>query len=161
MDTPLRRPITSRAELGDALLDLLGRAQRCLRCCSFDASLFDLDAPALVAGLSRFLRERRGARAWILVDQTLWIESRAPRVQALRRSLGHALQVRAAHVQDAVAGDIQWLIDDRHGLVLKPGTMTAGEIWLHSEHRVRPLVADFDRRWAAAAHDLPRVPLGL
>jgi hypothetical protein len=160
-DKPQRRLITSRVELADGLLDLIGRAQRSVRCCSFDAAVFDLGAAPVVEALSRFVRDSRGARVLVLVDDPLWIETRAPRFKAMQRQLGHAVQIRAANVQDAVAGDMQVLIDDRHCMTLKPSALTAGEIWISNEHRTRPLLADFDRRWAAASHDLPVVPLGL
>ena len=159
--TPQRHLITSRAELSDGLLRLISLAHRCVRCCSFDAAVFDLGTAPMVEALGRFARDKRGARVWVLVDDPLWIETRAPRFKWLQRKLGHAVQIRAANVQDAVAGDMQFLVDDRHSLVLKPSALTAGEIWLNSEHRARPMLADFDRRWVAASHDLPVVPLGL
>jgi hypothetical protein len=158
---PQRHLITSRAELADGLLDLIARAHRCVRCCSFDGSVFDLGAAPIVELLGRFVRENRGARVLVLVDDPLWIETRAPRFKSLQRKLGHAVQIRAASTQDAVAGDMQVLVDDRHSLLLKPSALTAGEIWLNSEHRARPLMSDFDRRWATACYDLPVVPLGL
>jgi len=52
-------------------------------------------------------------------------------------------------------------MDAAPAMTLKPSALTAGEIWISNEHRTRPLLADFDRRWAAASHDLPVVPLGL
>jgi hypothetical protein len=159
--TPQRLLITSRAELADGVVRLIGLAHRSFRCCSFDGSIFDLGSAPVVEALARFVRDKRGARVWVLVDDPLWIETRAPRFKKMQRMLGHAVQIRAANVQDAVAGDMHLLVDDRHSLVLKPSAMTAGEIWFGNEHRARPLLADFDRRWVAASHDLPVVPLGL
>jgi hypothetical protein len=159
--TPQRHLITSRAELDEGLLRLIGLAHRSVRCCSYDGAVFDLNSAPIVEALGRFVRDNRGARVWVLVDDPLWIETRAPRFKWLQRKLGHAVQIRAANVQDAVVGDMHLLIDDRHSLMLKPSTLTAGEIWLNNEHRARPLLADFDRRWVAASHDLPVVPLGL
>jgi len=159
--TPQRHLITSRAELADGLLRLFRLAHRAVRICAFDGAVFDLGAAPVVEILGGFVRENRGARVLLLVDDPLWIETRAPRFKSLQRKLGHAVQIRAASTQDAVAGDMQVLIDDCHCLVLKPSALTAGEFWLNSEHRARPLLADFDRRWATASHDLPVVPLGL
>lgn len=115
----------------------------------------------MITALGRLVRDFRGARVQILVEDPIWLETRAPRFKAMQRSLGHAVQVRVASAQDPLDGQILWLIDDHHGMVLKAGPLTAGEIWLHHEPLVRPMLADFDRRWAAAAHDLPVIPLGL
>ncbi|MCU0950125.1 MAG: hypothetical protein MUC68_03460 [Burkholderiaceae bacterium] len=159
--TPQRHLITSRAELADGLLGLLGRAQRAVRCCAHDGSVFDLGSAAVVELLRQLVLSHRGARVLVLVDDPLWIETRAPRFKHLQRRFGHAVQIRAANVQDAVAGDMQLMIDDLHCLALKPSALTAGEIWFNNQHRARPMLADFDRRWIAASHDLPVVPLGL
>lgn len=159
--TPQRHLITSRAELADGLLGLLGRAQRAVRCCSYDGAVFDLGSAAVVELLRQLVLSHRGARVLVLVDDPLWIETRAPRFKYLQRRFGHAVQIRAASAQDAVAGDMQIMADDLHCLELKPSAITAGEIWFNNQHRARPMLADFDRRWVAASHDLPVVPLGL
>jgi len=161
IDTALRRTIASRAELAQALLELAGRARRAVRCCSYDAAVFALDAAPLVAALDRLARDSRGARVQVLVEDPLWIETRAPRFKAMRRRLCHAVQVRAASDQDPLGDTVLWLVDDRHGLLLEPGPIVAGELWFDHQQFVRPMLAEFDRRWAAAAHDLPVVPLGL
>ena len=46
-------------------------------------------------------------------------------------------------------------------LVLSRSQHGLGEIWLNSEPRVQPMATAFDRRWEAAAHNLPVDPLGL
>lgn len=162
MDTsPQRILITSRAELGDGLLQLLALAQRGVRICAHDGAVFDLGSAAVTELLNKLVLAHRGARVLVLVDDPLWIETRAPRFKTLQRRLGHAVQIRAASPQDAVAGDMQVLVDDRHCLELKASALTAGEIWFNNQHRAQPMLADFDRRWAAASYDLPVVPLGL
>jgi hypothetical protein len=160
-ETPRRHLISSRAELADGLLGLVARARRCVRICAQDGAVFGLGSSAMVDAFGNFVREHRGARVWLLVDDPLWIETRAPRFKTLQRRFGHAVQIRAANVQDPVAGDMQVLVDDCHSLVLKPSALTVGELWIGNEHRARPLLADFDRRWVTATHDLPVVPLGL
>lgn len=160
-ETPQRHLISSRAELAEGLLGLIGRAHRTVRICAQDGAVFGLGSAAVTEALGAFVREHRGSRVWLLVDDPLWIETRAPRFKTLQRRFGHAVQIRAANVQDPVAGDMQVLVDDCHSLVLKPSALTVGELWIGNEHRARPLLADFDRRWVTATHDLPVVPLGL
>lgn len=160
-DTPQRQLITSRADLADALPSLLSLARHSVRCCAADGAAFNLGTMAVVDLLGQLVLAHRGLVVRVLVDDPQWIETAAPRFKALQRRLAHAVQVRAANPQDPVGADIQLLVDDRHGLVLRSTVLTSGELWLSSAHRVQPLAVDFDRRWAAAAHDLPVAPLGL
>lgn len=159
--TPQRLLITSRKELDSQLAALMARARRAIRCCSEDGSIFALDAPQMVTLMQRLVLDYRGARVQILIDDPRWIETRAPRFKAMQRPLAHAVQLRCANRQDAVAGDMQVIVDDAHCLELKPGVLAAGEAWVNNPRRVQPMLADFERRWVAASHDLPVVPLGL
>lgn len=160
-DTPQRQLINSRAQLTEAVLGLLSRAQHSVRCCAYDGAVFDLGSTAVVDLLGHLVLDHRDLIVRILVDDPQWLETAAPRFKTLRRRLTHAVQLRAANSQDPVGADMQVLIDDRHALMLQPTVLTHGELWLASAHRVQPMAADFERRWAAAAHDLPVAPLGL
>ena len=51
--------------------------------------------------------------------------------------------------------------DELHALRLQPATTVQGDLWIEQAPHARPLIAAFDRRWDAAAHSLPTVPLGL
>lgn len=160
-DSPLRQLITSRVELANALPGLLSLARHSVRCCAHDGAAFNLGTVAVVDLLGQLVLTHRDLAVRVLVDDPQWIETAAPRFKALQRRLVHAVQVRAANPQDPVGADMQLLIDNRHGLLLRSTVLTSGELWLASPHRVQPLATDFDRRWAAAAHDLPVAPLGL
>lgn len=158
---PQRHLITSRAELAEGLVALVSLARSSMRVCAYDASVMSLDSAAMADLLRALLLSHRRASVRVLVDTTQWIETRAPRFKTLQRRYGHALQVREASPQDAVSGDMHVVVDDLHSLELKAARLTAGEIWTFSPQRAQPLAATFDRRWAAAAHDVPLVPLGL
>jgi hypothetical protein len=160
-DSPQRQLITSRAQLADALPGLLSLARHSVRCCAHDGAVFNLGTTAVVDLLGQLVLTHRDLAVRVLVDDPQWIETAAPRFKTLQRRFAHAVQLRAANPQDPVGADMQLLVDDRHGLLLRPTVLTSGELWLASPHRVQPLTVDFDRRWAAAAHDLPVAPLGL
>ncbi|HEX7156613.1 MAG TPA: hypothetical protein VF229_05315 [Burkholderiaceae bacterium] len=50
---------------------------------------------------------------------------------------------------------------ERHALRLQPAATVRGDLWIEQASRAQPLIAAFDRRWDAAVHSLPTVPLGL
>lgn len=69
--------------------------------------------------------------------------------------------MRCAITDDPVGEDTALIADDAHVLTLSHSAHGIGEIWFQSEPRVQPLLTAFDRRWGAAAHNLPVDPLGL
>lgn len=158
---PQRTLIGSRAELAQAIATLMAQARRELRCCAHDGSVFGLATQPVAEALGVLLRAHRHAQVRVLVDEPLWLEAQAPRFKLLQRRFSHAVQVRQASSEDPVAGDMQLFADDRHLLQLKAGVLTTGELWINNQPRARMLLVDFERRWAAAAHNLPVAPLGL
>lgn len=160
-DAPERALITSRAETHDAVLIALRLAKRLVRCLQRDLSVFDLDAPAVTERLAELLHSHRSARVQLLVDDSAWLETSAPRLRALQRRYSHALEIRVASEDDPVGEDAILLADDHTALELKPTASARGDLWVHNKPRVQPLAAAFARRWDAGGHNLAVVPLGL
>ncbi|HXF47422.1 MAG TPA: hypothetical protein VNK91_15020 [Burkholderiaceae bacterium] len=158
---PQRVLLQARADLQPAVLALIDRAQRVLRCLQHDLSAFGLSQAAPVAAIERFLRAHALARVRLLIDDARWFEAHAARLKLLQRRYSHALEVRLASSDDPVGEDAYLIADDRHVLLLQRTSAADGELWLHNEPRAQPLIAGFDRRWDAAAHNLPVSPLGL
>ncbi len=158
---PQRVVVPSRSDIVPAVLALLQRASREIRCLEHDLAPFELSQVATVEALHAVLHASRQARARLLADDTTWLDTRAARLRLLQRQLSHAIELRAANTDDPVADDAALIIDRAHVLVLARSQHGVGEIWLNSEPRVLPLVTAFDRRWDAAAHNLPVEPLGL
>jgi len=158
---PQRVVVESRADLLPAVLGVLRRARRELRCLHHDLSVFELAQPAAVEALHAFLHHSRMARLRLLVDETEWLDTRAARLRALHRQLAHVVEMRRAITDDPVGEDAALIADDAHVLVLSRSTHGLGEIWFNSQPRVQPLLLGFDRRWDAGAHNLPVDPLGL
>lgn len=158
---PQRVVVASRTDIVPAVLALLQRAKRAVRCIERDLAPFDLAQIATVDALHALLHASRQARARLLVDDATWLDTRAARLRLLQRQFSHAIELRAASTDDPVGEDAALIVDHAHVLVLARSQHGVGEIWLNSEPRVTPLVTAFDRRWDAAAHNLPVDPLGL
>jgi hypothetical protein len=160
-DPPQRQLISSRAELGAALLQLIGRARRQLRLAAADLSVFALGEARPAAALRGFLLAHPDNRVRLLVDDMAWLDARAPRLRRQQSDFPHALLIRRADEQDPVGQEVVAIADDLDALRLQPTVGIVGELWCHHNPFARPLAADFDRRWEHASHNQPLRPLGL
>lgn len=158
---PQRTWLSGRAEIPAAVQRLIGLGQRQLRGADRDLEAFGLSSSAAVAAMERFLLDHRSARVRLLVDEAVWLDARAPRLRALQRRFPHALELRIASSDDAVGEDSFLIADDRHLLMLKRTPQGIGDLWVNNEPHAQPWASGFDRRWEAAAHNLPVAPLGL
>ncbi|HET9023680.1 MAG TPA: hypothetical protein VFN64_03850 [Burkholderiaceae bacterium] len=159
--TPQRVLIASRDELYEAVRVALRVGTRSVRVLHRDLSVFDLTSPEVIEALRRMVLGHRSARVRMLVDDAAWLESRAARLRLLQRRFAHALELRVASTEDPVGDDAWVLVDDHVSLELRPTSTASGNLWLHHKPHAQPLLAAFDRRWAAAGHNLPVSPLGL
>lgn len=158
---PQRTLLDSRKEVGPAVRQIIGLATRLVRCAHHDLEPFGLSLAATVHALERFVLAHRSARIRLLVDDPHWLQRDAARLRLLQRRFSHAVEMRVASSDDAVGEDCLLLADDRHLLSLRGATLGVGEVWINNEPHAQPLVAAFDRRWAAGAHNLPVDALGL
>lgn len=158
---PQRRLIATRAELATAVDDLLALRPRLLRIAALDGSDFQLNARRVVDVLQALLKADRQARVRILVDEPGWLETRAPRLKQAQRLYPHAIELRVAAADDPVGEDLHLLAGIAHSITVRAGRLVSGELWLNNQPRAQPLLSAFERRWAAAAHNLPVSPLGL
>jgi hypothetical protein len=159
--TPQRALITSRKELQQAITVLLSVGQRLLRCLHRDQAVFELSSLAATDAMTRLLLAHRNARVRILVDDPDWLDTRAARLRRLQQRFPHALELRVASFDDPVGDDTCLIADDHAVLQLQPAATARGDLWLNNKPHAQPVIAGFDRRWEAAAHNLPVVPLGL
>ena len=160
-DAPQRTLITSRAELQAAVSQTIAVASRQVLCVHSDLSLFDLSRREVVDMLAKFLLAHRSARARLLVDDSGWLDTRAARLRGLQRRFPLVLEMRVASLDDPVGDDATLIADDANVLDMRPTTQARGDLWLNNKPHAQPLIAAFNRRWDAAAHNLPVVPLGL
>ena len=158
---PQRTLITSRAETQAAVLRTIEAATRRVLCLHSDLSIFDLSRTEVADLLAKFLLAHRSARARLLVDDSIWLDTRAARLRALQRRFPLALEMRVASLDDPVGDDAMLIADDATVLNMQPTPQARGDLWLNNKPHAQPLIAAFDRRWERAAHNLPVVPLGL
>lgn len=158
---PQRTLITSRAETQAAVVQAIGAATRRVLCLHADLSIFDLARAEVVELLAKFLLAHRSARAKLLVDDAVWLDTRAARLRALQQRFPLALEMRVASLDDPVGDDATLIADDGNVLDMRPSAQARGDLWLNNKPHAQPLIAAFGRRWEAAAHNLPVVPLGL
>lgn len=158
---PRRVVIASRADIVPAVLAVIKRAKREIRCMHHDLSTFELSQIATVEALHAFLHGSRGAHVRLLADGTSWLDAHAARLKLLQRQLSHVIDMRLASADDPIGDDAALIADDEHVLVLSRSPHGLGEIWFKSEPRAKPLATTFDRRWEGGAHNLPVDPLGL
>jgi hypothetical protein len=157
---PQRRIISARAELAAAVDEVLALRPRLVRIAARDGAVFALEARRLVDALETLLHADKQARVRVLVDDPQWIETRAPRLKQAQRRYPHAIELRQASTDDPVGDDLHF-IADAHSIDIRAGRLVSGDLWINNRSRAQPLAGTFDRRWAAAAHNLPVSPLGL
>lgn len=158
---PQRALVTSRAETHEAVLIAIRAATRMLRGLQRDLALFNLASVDATERMAAVLLAHRSARIRLLVDDAAWLDMRAARLRALQQRFPHALELRVASLDDPVGDDACLIADDGVVLDMKPTSHARGDLWLHNKPHAQPMIAAFDRRWEAAAHNLPVVPLGL
>jgi hypothetical protein len=161
LPAPQRTLITSRAETNTAVRQTIQAAARSVLCVHSNLSIFELSRAEVVGLLSKFLLAHRSARVRLLVDDPTWLDTRAARLRALQLRFPLALEMRVASHDDPVGDDALLIADDATVLDMKPTAQARGDLWLNNKPHAQPLIAAFARRWEAAAHNLPVVPLGL
>ncbi len=158
---PQRRIIGARAELAAAVDEVLALRPRRVCICGRDAAVFALDERRVVDALEALLHADRRALVQVLVDDPQWLETRAPRLKQAQRRHPHAIELRQASTDDPVGEDLHLIADAAHSIDIRAGKLVGGDLWLNNRSRAQPLARTFERRWAAAAHNLPVSPLGL
>lgn len=159
--SPQRVLITSREELHQAVGVAIRASRRTLRVLHRDLAVFNLASLDAIEGLGRLLLGSRSARVRLLVDDAHWLETGAARLRLLQQRFPHALEMRVASPDDPVGDDAGMLADDHLALELRPTAAARGDLWIHNKPHAQPLIAAFDRRWEAGAHNLAVIPLGL
>ena len=128
----------------------------------FDVDLSEggWDRPARIDALARFLRGRN-ARFDVIVHDTRWLESAAPRFVALLRQFAHAMTVYRTGAEARGAMDPLCIADARHFVHRFHVERPRAAVAIDMPQIARPLCARFEEIWATGEPGLAGTVLGL
>jgi len=167
-----RTPPPATPEPRDELLDtvaaqvsaidgIVGMARQRIQV--FDRSLADggWNRPERIAALAAFLRRSRHARIEIIVHDTRWIETSAPRLLNLLRLHGDAMQVWRTGPEAHAAMDPLVIVDGCHYVHRFHADQPRARLAIAQPESARPLAERFDEIWATGEPAIGGSVLGL
>jgi len=152
--------VETLAEQVAALDGIVALAQSRIQLFDVDLAQGGWERRERVDALARFLRQRN-ARFDVIVHETRWIESSAPRFVHLLRQYGHAMTLYRTGAEAKTAMDPLLIVDQRHFVhrfhIDRPRASVAMDMPLAA----KPLCARFDEIWATGEPGLAGTVLGL
>jgi hypothetical protein len=160
-DAPREERLQTVREQVAAIDLLIGLARE--RICVFDVDLSQggWNTAARRDALAGFLRATRNARLDIIVHETRWIETSAPRVMSLLRRYGYAMTIYKTGADARGAQDPLLIVDARHYLHRYNIGQSRATLVINMPQEARPLVTRFDEIWATGEPGLTGTVLGL
>ena len=154
-------PFEGREALAAALRLAMAQAQRSLRLMDRDLSDWPIEEPTSSARLERLLTRSRRAWVRILVRDERWLERGAPRLAALRRRVGGAVEVRRiADDAEGVPGGLL-IVDGDCAVERFHAEAFRGRLVVGPSDGIEALQRCYDRLWEDATPCLPLTTLGL
>jgi hypothetical protein len=151
----------------DTLAALTDAIDRVIALATSKLSVFDCDlsdggwsSAARAQALESFLRLRT-ARLSLIVHDTRHLETSCPRIVALLKVYGHAMQVWRTGVEARSASDALFIADDRHYVHRYHVDQPRATLAIAMPAEAKPLVARFDEIWATGEPALGGSVLGL
>lgn len=145
-----------------AAIDLvLAAARREVRIFDQDLTRMGLEIPARAALLGNFLAGDRDRRLRVVLHDTDALERNSPRLLALLRVHGHAIEVRRTPEHLRQVADCWVLADETHGAVRFHADHPRGKLLLGASAEVHPWWQRFDDLWLAAEPCSPGAAAGL
>jgi len=145
----------------DAVDRLIGLARQ--RLCVFDRDLAEggWERAERASALAAFLRRVRGARASIIVHDTRYLEGSCPRILALLRVYGHAMDIWRTGPEARGASDALVIADGLHALHRYHVEQPRATLTLAMPQVAKPLMLRFEEIWATGEPALGGSVLGL
>lgn len=161
MNAPQVAPFDSEAGFGKALDMVILAAQD--EICVFDRDLsqLPLDNPQRSEALREFLLARRSHRLRIALHDTLRLQNRSPRLQALLRNFAHAIEVRQVPDELRHLAECYLLSGSAYGAVRFHADHPRGKLVYGNPAELRPYVERFRQLWEVANPCALGSPLGL
>ena len=158
---PSRTLITSAAEYAAALIRLIDAAREELRFFDPDGRQLDLNAPARIAALERFVAGGPHRRIRLAVHDTEHLTRDCPRFLELLRLHAERIAVNRTEGDAARAQDC-FLIADRLHCVRRPvARQPRGVLIIDDTHEVAAQGERFEEIWASSAGAVTGTTLGL
>ena len=160
-DAPREERLETIQQQVAAIDALIGLARE--RICVFDVDLSQVGWNTIARGdaLSGFLRTKRNARLDIIVHDTRWIETSAPRLMTLLRRYGYAMTIYKAGADARGAMDPLLIVDARHYVHRYHIGQAGATLAINMPQQARPLVTRFEEIWATGEPGLTGTVLGI
>jgi hypothetical protein len=160
-DAPREERLETVRQQVAAIDMLIGLARE--RICVFDVDLSQCGWNTIARGdgLAGFLRTTRNARLDIIVHDTRWIETSAPRLVTLLRRYGYAMTIYKTGADARGAMDPLLIVDARHYVHRYHIGQPRATLMVNMPQEARPLVTRFDEIWATGEPGLTGTVLGL
>jgi hypothetical protein len=148
--TGISETFDSEAGYRQAIDATLAAASTELRIFDRDTERMALDAPARAARLAAFLAAEKDRRLRIVVHDPRHLQQRCPRLIALARRYGHAVEIRQTPDHLRHLADCQVLADARHGTLRTHADHPRGRRIADDDRAIHPWWQRFDELWAAS-----------
>jgi hypothetical protein len=149
--------VAAQVQAIDALLAL---AQQHVQLFDVDLAQGGWHTVPRAEALARFLRQRN-ARFDVIVHDTRWIESSAPRFVQLLRQYGHAMTLYRTGAAARAAMDPLLIVDARHHVHRFHIDQPRASVAIDLPQATKPLVTRFEEIWATGEPGLAGTVLGL
>lgn len=154
-------PFDSEAGYRAALDATLAAARREVRVFDQDLQRMALEDPARVDALTRFLAGGRDRRLRLVLHDTTALELHSPRLIALIRRFGHAIEVRRTPDRLRHVADCWLLADESHGAIRFHADHPRGKQIVGDATAVHPWWQRFDELVEASEICSPGAAAGL
>jgi hypothetical protein len=140
----------SRGAFQAAVDRLLGEPGRELRIFDPDAQALELNQPARVEALERFLQASRTNRLYMVLHDPQPLQTRCPRMMSLLARFSHAIQIHRTHEEIAQLQDAFLVLDSAHYVRRPVAAFFRGAIGLSDETEALAMRGRFDEIWAGS-----------
>jgi hypothetical protein len=157
---PVHRPVDGLREYESGVDEVIRNATSSLRI--FDSTLSTgFNSPERHDALRRFLLASRRNTLRIIVHDVQHLDRNCPRLLALLRQLGHAIQIHETHARAKGVYDPFVIADDCHFARRFHFDSGRGLFGQHDPIGARALIEHFEEIWEASSPALSATTLGL
>jgi hypothetical protein len=161
MNDPVYERFDTQEGFQAALERLLQQPGRELRIFDPDASALQLNDPARVGALERFLQASRTRRLYMVLHDPQPVQRLCPRMMSLLGRYNHAIQINRTHQEIAELQDAFLVLDSVHYVRRPVAASFRGAIGLADETEALAMRGRFNEIWAASYPAVSGTTLGL